>query len=642
MRLLSCAGILIWFASSALATPPGRVVILGFDGVDPELAQEMMDKGELPNLAQLAKTGSFQPLGSSNPPQSPTAWSSFATCMSPLNHGIYDFLKRNPSNYIPAPGFGTTLRAELNADGSLKTPPRYESFRNGDSFWKMASDQGLKVKALVVPFAYPAEDLGAECRQLCGLDAPDIRGTQSTYFAFSDAFTQAETPVAGGVRMKLNFVDKVAKVEVPGIGIPGTRPLQYAKVPMTVAVDRAAREVTITIQGAPFTLKEGAWSGWQEWDFALSAQYHVKAISRFHCTEAGDVVRLYMTCLQMHPRDQMIAVTTPRSYGAELADRYGLFKTIGWYYDTKALQQGDLREEQFIEDLHRSTDWKAQLCYDEIDAGNFDLLISAWTSTDRAAHMFWGYRDPKHPVYTPEKAAKYGRVVEEMYKKMDGIVGNVMKKLKPEDLLMVMSDHGFHSFRTSFSVNTWLIQQGYLATKSGQPYTSDNERYLMGIDWSKTKAYGLGLGMVFLNLRGREAQGTVEPAEAPALIAEIREKLLALTDPATGEKVFTAVYVHVNPQGAAVGDAPDLQLGYAEGYQTNKVSAAGGAPKELFEPNNDKWSGEHASSDMATTKGILFSNKPLETDPKLEDLGVTTLKYLGLSVPSHLEGKPLL
>lgn len=624
---------------AALTASAERVVILGFDGVDPHLAGAMMDAGALPNLAKLREQGSFQPLGSSNPPQSPTAWSSFNTCRTPLNHGIYDFLRRDPKTLLPGVGFGSVEKAKLGPDGTVATPPRYVSNRKGDNFWKIASDQGRKVVALVMPFAYPADDLGQECFQLCGLDVPDIRGTSSTYFAFSDRFTREES-VPGGIRVPLVFNGDTATVQVPGLTDPRERG-KYVTAQLSVTAQRDAKEVTITPQdGQPVTVKEGEWSPWQEWSFAVSDKYRVSAISRFHAVSAGDEVRLYMTCLQFHPADPMIPFTSPRDYGRTLQERFGLFKTIGWEYDTKALQQGDMTEEMFLQDVYHTLDWQEQHWLDEFDRGNWDMFLAATTSTDRISHMFWAYRDPKHPGYSPELAAKYGKAVDDVYKRMDAIVGKFMDRLKEGDLLMIMSDHGFHSFRTEFNVNKWLIDNGYLAVKGGGSHT--DERFLQGFDWANTKAYALGLGMIFLNLKGREANGTVDPAEAPALIEEIRGKLLQVTDPSSGEKVFREVYTYIDPQGEGVADTPDIQLGYAEGFQTAKASASGAAPKELFAPNKDKWSGEHASSDVAFTQGILFSNMKVNPEANLTDLGVTAFHHLGLQPHPSFEGKSLL
>ncbi len=635
-----CAALLV--GATAVAAPQGRVIILGFDGVDPGISAEMMEKGELPNLKKLAEQGTFKPLESSNPPQSPTAWSNFATCRTPVNHGIFDFLRRNPQTYMPGVGFGITKHPELAPDGALAKMAEYQTHREGDSFWKVASDQGLRVKALVVPFAYPAEDLSDNCCQLCGLDVPDIRGTQSTYFAMSEDFSAVE-PVSGGMRIPLKFSGNSATVEVPGIGVPGQRGV-YAKVPVTVTADRGAGKVTLEVQGAKATLGAGEWSPWMEWDFPLSDKYGVKSISRFHVMEAGDNVRLYMTCLRIHPREPMMPISTPNAYAAELADRYGLYKTVGWVYDTKALQHDDLTEDLFLDDVRRTMAWRKQLCLDELDRGDFDMLLAAWTATDRVSHLFWRFRDPKHPLYTEEGAKKYGRAVEETYMIMDEIVGAAMERMQEGDLLMLMSDHGFHSFRYGFSVNTWLIRNGYLAVK-GQtdPATAyTDQKYMLDFDWPRTRAYALGLGMVFLNRQGREGQGTVAEADVPALIEEIRGKLLEETDPETGDKVFRSIYTNVKPEGAAALHAPDLQLGYAEGYQTAKASAAGAAPKELISPNLDKWSGEHASSDKAFTPGIFFSNQKFDADPALIDLGVTALEYLGAKPPESFEGKSLL
>ncbi len=640
MRLLLLSiGLGVLALSPAFAA--GRVIILGFDGVEPSIVQTMLEAGELPALDALREQGVFTPLGSSNPPQSPTAWSSFATCKNPGAHGVYDFLRRDPKRYLPAVGFGSPEPPTLAPDGTVTKPPAFRSVRKGKSFWGVANEQGAKVKILTVPFAFPAEDLEDSC-MLSGLGVPDLRGTQSTFFLMTDG-PPSKTALAGGVELPLRFNGNVATVQLPALRHPQTR--QFVEAPVTVTADRAAKSATVAIPGKTITLKEGEWSEWLEWSFAVTSKFEARAISRIQLLECGAQVRLYMTCLQFDPRNQYIRFTTPPGYGADLVKRYGLFTTIGWDHDTHALRQDALTEDLFLDDVKRLSAWRAALTLDELDRGNLDLLVSAWTGPDRVSHLFWRFRDPKHPLYTPEGAAKYGRAVEDTYIHMDRIVGDVAKKLGPDDLLMVMSDHGFHSFRMGFNVNTWLIRNGYL-TVDGQadPKTAFNPKdFLQGYDWAKTRAYNLGLGSVFLNIKDREGKGTVAPAEATALIAEIRAKLLDVADPATGEKVFRAIYTRDEFHGEAAGDAPDIQLGYADGYQSTKDAAKGAAPEELFEPNDDKWSGEHAASDIASTPGILFVNRPIAiANPRLEDLGVTALAYLGKTVPTDFEGRNLL
>ncbi len=637
--MLSFFALSLLFLSSASAEK--RVIILGFDGVEPSIVDAMMKEDELPNLARLQHQGTFQRLQSSNPPQSPTAWSSFTTSKYPGNHGVYDFLRRTPKNYRPGVGFGSVVRPKLGADGSLTRAPAFKNIRKGKSFWQIANEQGTRCKILSVPFAFPAEDLSDSC-MLSGLGVPDIRGTTSTFFLMSDSFTKASS-MSGGRQVPLIFEGDRAVAVIEGIRNPKTR--KYVQVPLTVEADRVAHRVRFDLAGTEIELGEGEWSGWLEWTFDVSAKYSVRAISRIHVLEAGEQVRLYMTCLQFHPEDPFMRFTTPPSYAEELAERYGFFKTIGWIFDTHALRQDALTEALFLDDVAKTMAWRERLTLDELERGQFELLISAWTGTDRVAHTFWRYRDPKHPAYTDEGAATFGRAVEDTYTKMDSIIGKVMEKLADDDLLMVLSDHGFHSFRKGFNVNTWLIRNGYLAVKGGSDAQTDytEKAFLQGFDWQNTRAYSLGLGSIFLNLQGREGQGTVDPADGDALIAEIRTKLLALTDPETGDAIFSGIYTRDDYEGIAQADAPDLQLGYAEGYQSTKDAAKGAAPEEVFVPNLDKWSGEHAASDVATTPGIFFSNHAIgANDPRIVDLGVTALAYLGKDVPADFEGESLL
>ena len=626
---------------AANAQPPAgkrRVIILGFDGVEPTIVDAMLAAGELPNLAKLRDAGCYDRLGSTCPPQSPTAWSSFATCTNPGNHGIYDFLRRSPQNYMPGLGFGMMSKAELKPDGTVAKPAKYVNFRKGKPFWRAANEQGARCKLFTVPYASPPDDL-TESLMLCGLDIPDIRGTQSCFFAFSDLYATQES-VPGGMKIPLSTTSDTTDVALPAFQHNKTA----VTAPVKFTVDRQAHTITIQSPSKTLTLKQGGWAEWVEWKFEVSPKYAVQAISRFNLIEAGEHVRLYMTCLQMHPKAPLVPISMPGHYAGRLADKYGLFKTIGWAYDTKAIQQDVISEDVFLEDEAYSTEWNRRLLVDELKLGGFDLLVGGWTATDRTAHLFWRFRDPKHSLYTPEGAKKYGRQIEQSYMEMDKTIGEVLPLLRPDDLLIVMSDHGFKSFRRAFSLNTWLVRNGYLAVKnqSDPAAAATDEKYLMGYDWPRTKAYGLGLGSLYLNIEGREGGGTVKPKDVPALLEEIKQKLLAVTDPATGEKVFSAIYTQPEVYtGLSQLDAPDIQLGYADGYQTSKASAAGAASKDVFSPNDDKWSAEHGSADYATTPGVIFSNMKLAKGA-ITDLGVTALAYLGLQAPIEYEGKSLL
>jgi len=415
-------------------------------------------------------------------------------------------------------------------------------------------------------------------------------------------------------------------------------------VPMRVAVDRERRTVTIDVHGKVFTLGEKSWSDWVEWTFEVTPGFHVRAISKCYVHEAGEQVRLYMSCLQVHPAEAYLPISAPEAYSTALSGQHGLFKTVGWSDDTKALQHDELTEDLFLEEAKANMTWQSLVALDELEAGQFDLFIAGWTSTDRVAHMFWRYRDKEHPKHEAGAPERFRRAIETVYAQMDDIVGKVMARLTPDDTLVVLSDHGFKSFRTEFSVNTWLARNGYLAvtgqTDSATAFT--DERFLQAIDWPRTKAYGLGLGSVFLNLSGREGKGTVAPDEAGVLLSELREGLMGVTDPESGTPVFHDVYRGRDVyRGGCLAEAPDLQLGFRDGFQMSKSSASGAVPKDVFAPNDDKWSGEHAAADVHHAPGILFCNRPLASDPAIIDLGVTTLARLHVPIPDGYEGRDL-
>lgn len=631
----------------------GRVIILGFDGVEPSIVETMLDAGELPNLANLRASGTYSELESVIPPQSPTAWASFITSKFPGNHGIYDFLRRIPSaniggkpRIVPSIGYTRRSHARLSPTGAMSKAPEMTNLREGEPFWMPADRAGKRSKILHVPFAFPADDM-KNGYMLCGLGVPDLRNADSTFYSFSESYSEEKT-VSGGIQFPLVLSDGTATVSIPGArdSRKSSRDADaYTLTELTFQIDRSAGSVTINTPSGAIELSEGDWSDFVEWEFAVTDAYTVKAISRFFVMSVAEPAKIYMSCLQFHPNTPYMPISSPESYASELKDRYGFYKTIGWIYDTHALRQDALSEDVFLDDVRATMAWREELVLDELDRGEFDLLVGAWTGPDRVSHLFWRFRDPGHPLYTEEGAEKYGDVVEETYRRMDETIGKVAERLQEDDLLMVLSDHGFHSFRKGLNVNTWLIRNGYqsIVGQTDAATAVNSGEFLDGIDWANTKAYSLGLGSIFINIAGREAEGIVAEDDVAALIAEISEKLAGVVDPDTGDKVFSAIYTVDDFSGIATANAPDIQLGYAEGYQSTKDTVKGSAPLELFEPTTDKWSGEHAASNFVETPGIFFSNQVIDSEsPRIIDLGATALHYLGVSVPRDYEGASLL
>ena len=629
------------------ATPARRrVLFLGFDGVEPKIVDEMIAAGRLPNLAALAESGTYARLGTTLPPQSPVAWASFATCTLPGEHGVYDFMTRDPRTYKPLVGHGSTLKPQLGENGEETIPAAFMTRRKGRTFWDVADEQGVRAKVLNVPFITPPDEL-EHGRVLCSLGVSDIRHASSFSFNLTDQVRQpAKAP--GGVYLPMFFDGNVGHADVPAIQDmwlldPGSA--SWVELSVRAVVDRKNKVATIQASNKTMRLHEGEWSDWFESEFVISPEYSVHAISRFHLMEAGEKFSLYLTSFQYHPEKPYLAFSTPPEYTAELKKRYGLFKTLGWAFDTHAVRQDRLSEEGFLADIRETMTWRERLSLDEIRQGNFDLFISVWTATDRVAHLFWRFRDKEHLAYDAAGARKYGGVIEEMYERMDVIVGKVRAELTGEDALFVLSDHGFGSFRIGFSVNTWLVRNGYASVigQRNRATASGTRGRLKDFDWPRTRAYALGLSSLFLNIRGRERNGVVPASRVNALRREIRDKLLDVVCPDTNEHIFANVYIKGEYEGTSIRNAADLVLAYREPYQSSKPTFNGGIPPQVFINTTDKWSGEHAGSDPKNTPGILFCNKKLNgEDPHLIDLGVTALKYLGKEIPEAFEGKSLL
>jgi len=265
--------------------------------------------------------------------------------------------------------------------------------------------------------------------------------------------------------------------------------------------------------------------------------------------------------------------------------------------------------------------------------------------------MMWRLIDPEHPLYDRALAQKFGDAIERVYRRCDDFVGEVMSRVDESTPILIVSDHGFHSFRQSVNLNTWLVQEGYMTLQGQQPgekklrdLFSGGGTFWENVDWAHTKAYAMGLGQIYLNLKGREGKGIVQPgAESNALQDEIAKKLLAMTDPKTGARMVDAVYKAADVyKGEYFDQAAELQVGLADGYRVSWQTTLGGSPPGLVYPNNKKWSGDHGAFDYKSTEGTLISSRPLDAaNARIIDIAPTVLRYFGVPIPSDIDGKPL-
>jgi predicted AlkP superfamily phosphohydrolase/phosphomutase len=656
-----------------------KLVVLGFDGLDPDLVQRWVDRGGLPNFARLIKQGGLYPLETTVSPESPTSWASFATGVNPGKHNIYDFLVRDTKTYMPDLGMVRREPARFLFSYIPIRKPKVVSIRGGTSFWVTAGQHGVRSSVLTVPVTFPPEEV-PNGELLSGLPLPDIRGTMGTFYYFATDLSRYEegNTEMGGILRRIVFDGDVARTELPGPPNPIVRqelqqirakarnmtdadrariaelePQEDIRLPIMIRWNRREGEpsATIEIAGQSIMLKPGEWSRWIDLDFRVNFLVRVHGMAQLFLIKAQDDLQLYVSPVNWKPDDPPIAMSYPDSFSADLYERLGPYRTLGWAEATWPLNEGRMDEQTFMDDLYRAFDDRAQVILSRIDARNWDLLVGVIESTDRVQHMMWRLIDPKHPLYDAALAAKFGDSIERVYRRADQFVGEVLEHLEPGTPILIVSDHGFHSWRKSVNLNTWLVQNGYM-TLRGQ--TSGDKRLddLFGggefwehVDWSRTRAYAMGLGQIYFNLKGREAEGIVSSgAEYRELADEIGAKLLTFKDPEGGTAIVRAVYKRDDKySGEFLQNASDLQVGMAEGYRVSWQTTLGGAPKELVYDNDRKWSADHGGFDYETTAGVLISTRKLDPGrkPGIMDIAPTVLKYFGIAIPGEIDGKSL-
>jgi predicted AlkP superfamily phosphohydrolase/phosphomutase len=668
-------------ASCGRGRPPERfhqkLVIIGFDGMDPRLVQRWMDQGKLPNLKKLAAAGGgVHPLATTHSPESPTAWASFATGVNAGKHNIYDFLVRDTRSYLPDLGMVSRQPPRFVLNYFPVARPVIRSTRGGTSFWVTAGRAGVRSSMLTVPVTYPPEDV-PNGELLSGLPLPDIRGTMGTFYYFGTDLSRYEegNTEFGGILKRLVFDGDLAQTELVGPPNPIVRqqlreararsPLtdtdrmriaelearEDVRLPMTIHWNHAGKQATIEVGDSSVHLSEHEWSKWIALDFRINLLVRIHGMAQLYLVSAGQELQLYVSPVNWRPDSPPAPMSSPPAFAADLYERLGPYRTLGWAEATWPLNEDRLDEKPFMDDLFRAFDDRAQVILQRLDAHQWDLLVGVIESTDRVQHMMWRLIDPEHPMYDKALAAKFGDAIERVYRRCDDFIGEVMARIGPDTPLLVVSDHGFHSFRQSVNLNTWLVQQGFMALQGQTPGDKKLQDLFGGgtfwenVDWSRTKAYAMGLGQIYLNLTGREGRGIVAPgAESKAVQDQIAAGLLALVDPKTGARMVDAVYKADEVySGEFLKNAAELQVGLADGYRVSWQSTLGGSPPGIVYPNKKKWSGDHGSFDYKSTAGTLLANRPIAagSSARIIDIAPTVLKYFGVPIPSEIDGKPL-
>ena len=617
---------------------PRALVVLGIDGMDPELTRTLLDRGEMPNLAALIAEGGFSELDTTNPPQSPVAWSTFTTGMGPDGHGIYDFVHRDPRALAPYLSTSRTHAPEhvleLGGFAVALDSPEIQLLRQGRAFWQLLEQHGVPATVVKVPANYPpAESRGAE--SMSGMGTPDLLGTYGTFQLVTDD-PRLLGPLKGGIAHRIAFRGDRAPSELTGPPNPTRTSGDAMTVQLEVVRDPDRDVALVRLGDREVLLAAGEWSDWTPIAFdpgALGGE--VSGMVRLYLRQVRPTFHLYVSPINLDPLDPEMPLSSPSRYAADLARDIGRFYTQGMPEDTKALSSGALAPREFLDIADRVMGETEAALRRELARFRGGFLFVYLSSIDQTSHVFFRSLDPGAP---PEERA-FADAIPALYRRVDGWIRLVREGAPPGTTLLVMSDHGFAPYRTKVHLNTFLARQGYLAV---HPPRRARPGPLGHIDWSRTQAYAFGLNQVFVNLRGREAHGTVPPGERDLVLGRLERDLLALRDPASGSTAISRV--ERPPPGRFASRTPDLLTGYRSGFRSSDESALGQVGDKVFEPNRGRWSGDHCM-DPAAVPGVAAASTVLESlgrRPGLADLAPTILAYFGIQPPPGLPGRPFL
>jgi predicted AlkP superfamily phosphohydrolase/phosphomutase len=592
-----------------------KVIVLGVDGMDPAFLERHWK--ELPNVSRLRDLGGFRRLGTTTPPQSPVAWSTFITGLDPIGHGIFDFVHRDPATLQPYSSMSRTVPPRFKIPVGPYILPlssaHVQTLRKGRAFWQILSDFHIPVHVMHMPTNFPPIEAGVA---LAGMGTPDLRGTQGTFTFYTDDPEELTRDLPGGRVVRVQPPNGSLKLLVQGPPNSLRKDQQFATEDLIVDVDPDQSVARLTIGGSLAIVNQGEWSEWLRADFPLLGRLaHARGMFRIYAKELHPRLAVYMTPVNIDPRSPDLPISAPSSYSRAIAQEIGPFYTQGIAEDTAAFRAGVLTMQEFLRQSALVGSDELKLLRYSLDHFMEGLLFFYFSSLDQNSHMLWGKHEPE---------------LLDVYRGVDAAIGEVAREFPDADII-VMSDHGFNSFDRSVNLNTWLWQQGFLALR-GAP--GSNDEGFANVDWSKTQAYALGLNGLYLNIAGREKYGILNRgAETEAITRKLAAGLGRFIDPENSQPVVETVSTpHAEP-------GPDMIVGYARGYRASWQTALGAVPQSVLEDNTDAWIGDHCIN-ADDVPGVLLSNRTIRADhPTLKDLTVTILGLFGASPGPGMNGK---
>ena len=639
------------FASScSRSTADGRkVIVLGFDGLDPTIVKGLMDTGRAPNFRKLAEMGSFLPLATTMPALSPVAWSSFITGMTPGGHGIADFIARDPKTYMPVFSIYENTAPDLTISfGDVHLPIKGGgpvNLRQGKPFWAYLTEQGIPAWISKIPTNFPVDETAT--KGIAGMGTPDLIDSYGSFSYWTSDPFEHYPDISGGTVQYVDVNQNVVRAQLLGpvnsLVTPSGSQDPFAdnvKIPFTVYLDPKEDAVRIEIQAETLVLNQGEYSPWVPVQFdLLPVLGSASGIVRFLVKQLRPHFQLYATPINIDPANQAAPVTYPQEFGAEIARDIGSFWTKGLPCDTKAFDYQILNDEEYVKQAELILEERLALFHHQWSRFSDGLFYFYVSSTDQDAHMLWRNMDVSHPKHG-ESDARFGSWIPYLYERMDEIVGEVLPAIDDKTLVLICSDHGFAQFGRQFHLNTWLRDNGYLTLKSDA--AKKDETAITDIDWKQTVAYGVGFNGLYLNLKNREGQGIVDTAKAPEITARLSQELQAVADPDTGEQPVAKVYRRDDMYvGEATSMMPELLVGYTPGYRNSSPSVLGATGRATIDLNPWAWSGDHSMARDLVPGSLFSSHKVSRAKPSILDLPVSILEFFGIEKPAQMVGSSI-
>jgi predicted AlkP superfamily phosphohydrolase/phosphomutase len=359
---------------------------------------------------------------------------------------------------------------------------------------------------------------------------------------------------------------------------------------------------------------------------------------RLYMKELHPYFKLYVSPINIDPFDASLPISNPPEFASELAEELGRFYTQGFPADTKALSNGVLSDEEYFQQARIVLDENLRSFEYQLRNFHEGLFFFYFSTLDQNQHMLWRNMDPTHPLFEENAPDEVKTAVKYFYTSLDDVVRQALEKADSNTTIFILSDHGFAPFKREFHLNTWLLENGYMALK--EPEKRLEGEFFKNVDWEKTRAFGLGINGLYINVRDREKFGNVLKSEAKLLKQELASKLAEVRDPLNNEAFITKAY---DSQEIYRGNfkemAPDLVLGFTSGYRTSDISVLGSFAKEVVSDRTDKWAGDHCI-DPAVVPGVFMSNRDCSTDKKaIWDVAPTILKAFGIETPPEMEGR---